>query len=444
MKPLAALLAVAFLLPAQTPRQRRGAPAQPAASGLAIGEITVTGVKRFTPQQVVAMTGMKLGEQAVASTFENARDRILATGCIESFGWKFAPDAQGRMSVTLEITELDQYLPWTFDRLNIPAADFAARAAKELPCFGKEIPTTDRYLDQAARLVTKMLSERGIAEPALARINIAGKDSAGKDVIAVVFQPRSPAPSIAEVRFTGTKAIEERYLRKQATELARGVPYSELLFRQMLDNQIRPMYESVGRLQVRFGEIKTEPARDVKGAVVTVEVNEGPVFNLEDVQVNGTPFSPEEIEELGKFKRGERVSYTDIGLAMERVFVRMKNAGYLKVAYKARRELNMEKSTAKLFIDVEPGPQYRMGKLTLNGLDVVSEPVIRKMWTLQTGDPFRADYPDFFLNTVKERGVFDFLAGTQAKTALDDERHTVDVTLIFKGGAQPLDSRKRR
>jgi hypothetical protein len=63
------------------------------------------------------------------------------------------------------------------------------------------------------------------------------------------------------------------------------------------------------------------------------------------------------------------------------------------------------------------------------------------MWTLSAGDPFRDDYPDFFLNTIKERGVFDFLGSTRAEKKLNEENRTVDVTLHFTGGAQGLDSR---
>lgn len=441
MRLFAALVATAILLSAQTARQRSTTQAKPAADN-AIREINVTGNKHLSAQQIVALTGMKIGEPAVASTFERARDNILATGCIETFGWRYAPNARGQMSVTLEISELDQYLPWAFDRLNLSPETFAARAAKELPCFGKEIPTTERYLDVAVRLAARLLEEKGEKEPVVARVNLYGKDATGNDRIAVVFQPRTPPPNIADVRFTGTKAIPEPDLRKQAVELARGTPYSEPLFREMLDHQIRSMYESVGRLLVRFGEITTEPAKDVKGTVVTVEVNEGPEFTLDDVQVLGTPLSPAEIEETGEFKRGERVSYSAIGMAMERIFVKMRNQGYLKVSYKAKRQLDAEKHTAKLFIDVAPGPQYLMGKLTVVGLDVVSEPVIRKMWTLQPSDPFRQDYPDLFLRTIRERGVLDFLGETNAKTVLNDERYTVDVTLTFKGGAQSLDSRR--
>lgn len=437
MKPLAVFLVLASLALAQAPKQRRSAAAKTASGPSAIAAIQVNGNKRFSPAEVVALAGIKAGDPAVNSTFERARDRILATGCIETFAWRYAPDVQGRMTATLDIAEVDQFLPWTIDRLPVTPAEFAERASKVLPCFGREIPTTDRYFDQATRVMAAILKEKGVTDPVTAKVNLLGKD-----IITVVFQPVTPAPNIADVRFTNVTAIREADLRKQITPTARGVPYSELLFRQMLDNEIKPMYENIGRLMVRFPKVSMASSKEVSGVVVTAEVEEGPEFTLEDVEINGTPLSPTEIEDLAQYKRGETVNYTKVGLTLEKVLAKMKNLGYIKSSYKAKREINPEAKTAKLFVDVDLGPRYTMGSLKIEGLDVVSEPVIRKMWTMNQGDAFRADYPDLFLRTVRERGVFDFLGETQSKTDVNDQRRTIDVTLVFKGGKQMLDSRQ--
>lgn len=398
-------------------------------------EIHVTGHQRLTEAEVIRISGLKPGDPAAAATFEAMRDRILATGCVESVGWKWEPLQGGGFSATIEISEPPQFLPWIIDRLPLDAKAVAA-AAKDLPCFAAEIPTYEHYLARAAEAVTRAARAQGFDDDVIAKVSLTGKDQ-----LAVVFQPRTPPPNIADVRFTGNEAIEEKWLRRQMAEVARGVPFSENLFRQFLENQIRPMYENVGRLTVQFGKVTTAPAADVKGVIVTVEVIEGPVFTLEDVEFNGLPLDRERIESLAEFKRDEPVNYSQIGLTIEKLFRELKNNGYLKPTYKARRKLNVEQRTARLFVDADPGSQYLMGRLTVRGLDVIGEPVIRKMWTLQPGDPFREDYPEFFLDTVKQRGVFDFLGATKAEKKINDEARTVDVTLVFEGGAQGLDSR---
>jgi len=59
------------------------------------------------------------------------------------------------------------------------------------------------------------------------------------------------------------------------------------------------------------------------------------------------------------------------------------------------------------------------------------EAEVKKLWGLQEGKPFDGDYPDYFLNRVRSDGIFDNLHKTKAQVNVDDEHHTVDVTLQF-------------
>ena len=80
---------------------------------------------------------------------------------------------------------------------------------------------------------------------------------------------------------------------------------------------------------------------------------------------------------------------------------------------------------------VETGPQFTFHELKIVGLDITSEPVIRKLWGIEPGKPFVPGYPDHFLERVKEMGLFDYLKSTAAERNIDFQKHTVDVTLTF-------------
>ena len=84
---------------------------------------------------------------------------------------------------------------------------------------------------------------------------------------------------------------------------------------------------------------------------------------------------------------------------------------------------------------MEPGPQYSMGKLDISGLDIQSEPAIRKVWSLQRGEPFQPDYPESFLSDIRAQGVFENLGKTRAETKIDEKSRTVDVKLYFSEAA---------
>ena len=61
----------------------------------------------------------------------------------------------------------------------------------------------------------------------------------------------------------------------------------------------------------------------------------------------------------------------------------------------------------------------------------------------------RADYPDYFLEQIREQGLFDGLGKTRSSIKVDEQSRIVDVTLNFgasteSDGASPATSRRRR
>src|SRR5207302_10170308 len=129
----------------------------------------------------------------------------------------------------------------------------------------------------------------------------------------------------------------------------------------------------------------------------------------------------------------------------ERIRTKYRQGGYLDAKARVDRDVRDAEQAVDPTVTVEPGAQYKMGKLTINGLDIISEPVIRKMWQLAEGRPFQPGYPDSFLAHVNEEGIFDNLGKTRAETNINYETHVVDVALFFSGGRpQDKEGKERR
>jgi hypothetical protein len=73
-----------------------------------------------------------------------------------------------------------------------------------------------------------------------------------------------------------------------------------------------------------------------------------------------------------------------------------------------------------------------MGTLTIQGLDVTTEPAIRKLWSMTEGKPYNAGYPPLFLDRVKEDGYLENLKGSRFTEDVNERAHTVSVTLYFR------------
>jgi outer membrane protein insertion porin family len=416
--------------------------AQPAqdAKRWPLREIRVQGMKLITPQQVIDMSGLKVGMLAGQVELDAARERIYATGCFDLVSYQFEPAEGGGIFATFEIRDVEQRGPWRLERLPLDEKVFAARAAKTLQGFGAEIPMTEIYTQRMSELAQAMLKEKGIAETVISKF-----EAGMKDGIVAVIQPKTPPPNISQVLFVGARAVPPQELQRAILDIAVGSPWSEQLFRIYLENAVRAVYDSQGRLRAKFPSITTAPSKTDKGVVVTVTVDEGPIFKLKKLEIKGAPIPDEEVNQLGgdAFKNDVPVNLSVMGTAMIKIMARMAEIGYLKANYHALKVIHDEDQTADLTVEIEPGPEYKMGRLDIAGLDIESEPEIRKMWALKPGAPYRKGYAELFLAQIRERRILDFLGETHSDVKLDDTKAEVNVKLTFKGGAQKLDNRPR-
>ncbi|MGB9611823.1 MAG: POTRA domain-containing protein, partial [Bryobacteraceae bacterium] len=359
---------------------------------------------------------------------ERARDRLLATGCFETVGWRHERIPPDGVEVTFEVGEPHQFFPWMLDRVPVTREEFAARAGKEFPLLRDTLPPSETVLEKLAAVLQTMAQEKGLSEPMAGRLMLVGKDQ-----LTIVLGPKAPPPNIADVRFTGTKALRPDYLRKVMLDLAMGTPFFEPNFRFLLDAQVRPYFDAAGRLRASWKQITAEKAEGIYGVIVTVEVEDGPVYRLEKIQVRGTPFSEDEIQEIGQFKPGEPAGISEIGKGIERILDRLREKGHMKASYRATRRIDDANQTVELFVDVDPGPVYTMGRLQIKGLDLESEPVIRKLWAVKPGEPYPGGYAESFVQRVRAMDLFDFLSDIKTEVKVDEKSRSVDVLLVFVG-----------
>ena len=427
---LLGLVAVALGF-AQTPVPKTGRKAAAKKSEVTqwpIQSLSVEGNKNFTSRQILAVAGLKIGQVAGKAEFDAARDRLVATGCFESVGYKFVPskDSTG-YTASFQVAEVSPLYPVQFEGLPAKPAEIAAYLQSKDPMFAPKLPPTAELLTRYTRLVQDFLDSRNQSEKVLGKLMPIGVND-----FAIVFRSARALPTIAQVKFTGNQALPTTLLQNKLAEVAFGFPYTEAGFRTLLDNAIRPLYDARGRVRVTFPKITTERAIDVNGLAITVAVDEGPEFKLGEVKFAGNyAAKSSELLKIGKFQTGDVANFEGVYQGIERIKKRMQRLGYLRADTNIERAIHDQTKTVDLTIRIDEGPQFSFGKLTIEGLDLNGEAAIKKLWGLQPGKPFDADYPDFFLNRVREEGLFENLHKTKAVTKMDEQNHLVDVTLQF-------------
>lgn len=391
-----------------------------------IGKLSVEGNKLYPAERILAVTGMKVGEMAGKAEFDAARDKLLASGAFESVGYKFDPIPGTRTNAgTFQVSEITQLFPYRFEELRVDEKALREHLKSKEPLYGDKVPGTQAVLDR----MTKEVQAFAKNDQIIGKVEGVGN-------LAIVFKP-SNLPSVAEVTFKGNSVINTAKLQQAVAGAAIGAVYSENRFRQVLDASIRPVYESIGYLGVQFPSFDAIPSKTVNGVAVTVTVKEGAVYKLSNVELKGELAQSKELIKVGGFQIGEPVNYEKVRSGVDDIRKALRRRGYINAHTSAERKLNDQQKTMSLTVMVDPGQQYTMGKLTIDGLDVETEPHVRKLWALKRGQPFNAEYPDYFLGRLVEDQLFDNLGKTTSSVIPDPEKQTVDVTLVLKGAPRP-------
>jgi outer membrane protein assembly factor BamA len=423
------LLVWPLTLEAQQRTARKPAATVSPTTPFPIESVVISGNKEYSREQIMAAAGLKLGQMAVAKDFDAARARLEAAGVFDELAIKYAAAADKKgYAVSIQVAEAGPLFPVRFEDLGAPDEQVEKALKQSDPFYGPRIAATKEALARYGKVIEDSLA---------GKVKVAGQlvtDDTG--TMAVVFRPPGALPAIARVTFTGNSAIPGSAIENAINAVAVGTPWREVRFRQLLETNVRPLYEERGRVRVLFPEIKAEKDRDVNGMALTVKVEEGASYSLGEVTVDGSRLAAAELLKAANLKRGDVFNILLIQAGVARIEKRVRREGYMRVKTRIDRKVNDPAKTVGLAIHVEDGPRYTLAKLNIEGLDLISEPAIRQIWAIKEGQPFNADYPDYFLNRVREDGVLDDLGETKSTVKTDDTAKTVEVTLIFHGEVQ--------
>lgn len=425
---LVAALALVGALWGQAPRKKsapkKSAPAAvEAPTRFPIESLRVTGSDLYPEAAIVKLLGVKVGDLLDEKALDLAQQNLAAHGAFSGIAYRYQPAPSGKgFAVTFEVTDTEQVLPMRFDeRLKIDEKAVRQKLETLDPLFRDKIPGTQTVMERYRAAV-----EEAGGQPVQAKVAADGPDE-----LYVLFYPKGAPPVIAGTFFKGNSAVATSDLQNTLNAVAVGVEYREKGFRELLESSLRPLYEARGRIGVKFLNVETVADPNVKGLRVTTTIDEGPSYSFGDVAVTGTGGFDRELAKVAGIRSGDVANMAVAESAQEKIHFAMKRNGHMNVSSKISRQVNDEKRLINLLFTVTPGPRYTFGKLFLKGLDIHGEHEIRRLWNMKPGQPFNAEYPDYFLNRVREDGLFDNLETTRSEIKPDHRNQTADVTLIF-------------
>ncbi len=432
MIPLLLLAVLAQVAPAprrpSRPSRPVAAPAAPKPDRWPLASLRIEGNKLLPSDAIVAATGLKPAQLINRADLEAAAARLTDSGVFETLSFRYTPTPDKQLAVIFQVQEVVDLYPVAFERLDQPDADLMQYLRSRLPLFGPQAPATGPML----RRITEALEAR-------LPLKVSGRLQPGPDgALRLTFRPTVPPPSITFVRFTGTQVLRDVDLQGKFYQTVVGIPYTEPRLKELLDHNIRPLFEEKGRLRVRFGPFAVEESKEPSGVQITVPVQEGDEFHFGARRFEGHTRFPD--KDLGKLAPLEPDAVANFALVhkaatdIERLYRR---TGFLHVKVTPDRTIDDAKKSVDVVLGVREGDQFRLRTLTIKGLDINAEAAVRKRWGLQRAQPFDDTYPDVFIRRIQEEEMFDRLAKIIPRVVLDEAEKMVDVELTFVGAAPP-------
>ncbi len=390
-------------------------------------EIKVEGNKNFPSKDIIALSGLDIGQPASPADFERAIAKINAAGVFDSLEFRYGASGDG-YQVTFKVQEVDDLYPVRFAGFGVPDEEIRTLLREQVPLFGPKVPPTGPVIKRIGDALQKFWTGSGKDSKVIGALSPVG---AGE--WEMLFQPEGAVQTIAFTKFENTSVIPALELQRVFHNIGSGVPYSEERLLEMLRYNIGPLYEAKGRLEVNFCPCTTEPDTESKGLVVTVQVEEGAEYKFDEITLpQQSQIAKEDLGKTIKFKTGELADMSLVSATRQNIESVLKDNGFMNASVEIDRKLDRDKKTVAVAFQVEEGDRYTFNQLKIEGLDLVAGPAVRKRWGLQLGDPFNASYPGFFLNRIKEEGMFDNLKDAGWTIQVSESKKTVDATLTFR------------
>jgi outer membrane protein assembly factor BamA len=215
-----------------------------------------------------------------------------------------------------------------------------------------------------------------------------------------------------------------------------------------VESSLLPLYHERGYLRAAFSPpaAKAELSPECQGVAVTMSVDEGSIYVWNGAAWEGaTGLTAQELDAALGMRAREVANAVKIANGLARVRRAYGRKGYLGVSIRPEPEFDDSARAVSYRFRVEEGAQYRMGELTLTGLDEATLNNLRGRWRLLHREVYDEGYVDEFVKkSVPEFQKDALRAGypvpnlkVQSRVTPDHEKHTVDVALDFKSEPAP-------
>jgi outer membrane protein assembly factor BamA len=366
--------------------------------------VRVKGQNQFKEDQIIAASGLKLGQYAGEEEFKQASQRLGDTGLFTNLSYSYHYSNAG-CDVELQVVENDKLIPILFDNFVwFSDEELMGLLRLRLPLFGGRVPTGGNLTEQVSAALTAILSERKIS----GQVEYLGFGPGGGEFDSYAYKVSLHPVVVRNMDFPGAATDEIPALQAAAKSLA-GQEYLRTKMRVQERLNLLPVYRSRGYLKAKFADSLAKVAEDGAQTLVDVSfpVTPGHEYKLTNMQFVGNGvFSADQLQGLIHLKNGEPANAVQLSDDLEAIRKLYGTKGYLGARVDPNPDMDDAKSTVSYRLNVTEGDQYRMGELSIDGIPLDNAKKMAAQWQLKKGEPYDASYlPKFFKIMYQDVGL---------------------------------------
>jgi outer membrane protein assembly factor BamA len=427
---LAILLSPAVVI-SQTPPGHKSSTKGLPTTAFKLVSVQVKGAKLYKQDQIVAASGLEIGQTVSEDDFKLAVQRLGETGAFTEAAYSFQYSAEGT-KLELQISENEQLVPTRFDNLVwFSDQDLLDKLRARVPLFQGRLPLSGNMLDEVSQALQGLIDERNVQ----GRVDYLRTARLGGPLEAITFSVTGPIIKIRNTEFSGAGPAELPLLQAASKKLA-DQDFLRSILRVQEDKDFLPVYLARGYLKAAFGDAQAKVTQDsTQETIVDVNfpVEPGRQYKAAEVHWTGnTVFPAEKLQPFLHLQAGQPANAVQLGDDLEAAKKLFGTRGYLAVGIRPIAEFHEESSTVSYQLQVDEGAVYHMGELEIRGLDTRNTARLADQWKLHAGDPFDDSYPKAFADSTFKSLALTGQWNVISHQTLNEEDKTVDVTLRFE------------
>jgi outer membrane protein assembly factor BamA len=389
--------------------------------------IEFKGDPEYSDQELLAASGLKPGVPLTQAEMRDHAQTLMDSGVFDNITFKW-----NGQNLVYNLTPSTALLPIRMENLPLAPKDLDAQLRERFVLFHGKVPAEGGLMEWVRQTLEEMLAAKGIqAAVAATPSSNSSKSQAGTMNFAII----SPPVEIGEIHTDSASAALDSKAQEILGKLI-GSAYDAEGSQSQITTYLGNYYRDNGYLEANVQALPQSAPVITPEAIripFAISVSPGALYKLKGVQL-----TPDLLVTQAEFDRQSKIHPGDIADGQhvvqnwEFISRQYHNKGYIKATVHPAASFDRAQGTVSFTVTVEPGPAYKMGKLTIENVNDEVRASMLAAWGMPAGAVFNEGaIRGFFATTNVHPALERVFATVNFSYVLtpNDEARTVDVVL---------------